>query len=116
MKKKRLGISEDLDWFYKQYAIANDIDYLQLAILDTLRTYGTRMTWSVLGTMLGAPKGVLLQTVEILADQDLIVMQGDLISLSDTVEFEVQEILDDFHQQLKNIPMDTDDPAKTCLA
>ncbi len=116
MTNKRLGISEDLEWFYKQYAMANDMDYLQLAVMDTLRTHGARMTWSVLGTMLRTPKGVLLRTVEDLANEELVVMRGDLVCLSDTAEFEIQEILDDLHQQMANIPMDLEDPSTTYLA
>lgn len=100
MKKRQPGYCEESEWFYKLYASENQMDYLQLCLLDLLRTAGGMMTWKNLYAQLPYSAVSIRLTVSDLEEQQLLHYTPDCLFLSETACFVVDEILDDLHTRL----------------
>lgn len=100
MSKQNSVFSPESEWFYRMYATENQVDYLQLCILDLLRSGSGRMTLKMLCAQLPASNVSIRQTLGDLQAQSLVAVTGDQVALSDTAEFMVEELLDELHSQL----------------
>lgn len=96
-KKNRTAVTAE---FYEQYARANSLDSLQLCLLDMLyQENGGPMTWIVLQKALDCPRSRLLRTVRDLMEQSLVECTADLVQLTFSAPFMIEEVLEDLHSK-----------------
>lgn len=86
--------------FYEEYARANALDSVQLSLLDLLyQAQGGPMTWIALMNALECPRSRLISTVRELAAQDLVKSNGDLVSLTLSAPYMIEEVMEDLHSK-----------------
>lgn len=96
-KKNQTAVTAE---FYEEYAKANSLDSLQLCLLDMLyQASGGPMTWIALQKALDCPRSRLLRTVMELADQTLVEYTGDLVRLTFSAPFMIEEVIEDLHSK-----------------
>ena len=88
--------------FYREYAMQNQVDCLQLKLLDLLYDAGGKATWLMVFEQIPEPRHQIEQAAADLEDQELVAADFDRILLTDYAPFVVDEILNDFHEQLQH--------------
>ncbi len=101
MIRKTFGLSGTQKRFYEEYALANQVDLIELCILDILQCAGGKMTWMMLTEALPFSRSRLRQRALSLEKQGLVLMDMDRIWLSDYAPFLITDILSDLHRKYK---------------
>lgn len=101
MLKKYFGLGKTQHNFYEEYALNNQLDFVQLCLLDILQSGGGRLTWIMLNDALPFTRRQLDRAAAELASQDLLKLDFDGVEMTDYAPCVVQEILNDLHTQYR---------------